>query len=70
MAHHGTGGLQKHSIGADYPYIMVATQRHGAGPLQWMVMDGATGNLSQRFSTSQAARIHLTSLRLRNCMHS
>ena len=70
MAHAGTGGLQKHSIGADYPFIMVAHQQHGYAPLEWSIMDGRTGNHSQKFRTSLEARIHLTSLRIRNMMHS
>jgi hypothetical protein len=70
MAHAGTGGLQKHSIGSDYPFVMVAHQRHGYAPLEWSIMDSRTGNHSQKFRTSQAARIHLTSIQIRNCMHS
>lgn len=70
MAHAGTGGLQRHSIGLDYPFTMVATHRHAAAPLRWMVMDCRTGNMSQAFPTSQAARIHLNSILVRNCMHS
>lgn len=70
MAHAGTGGLQKHSIGADYPFTLVATQSNGYARLQWVVMDCSTGNISRKFHTSMEARIHLTSLRIRNMMHS
>lgn len=67
--HAPSSGLRNHSVGADYPYVMVASQRHGYAPLSWSILDARTGNRSQEFHTSQAARIHLTSLRLRNVMH-
>lgn len=70
MAHAGTGGLQKHSIGADYPYVMVAHQHHGHAPLTWSIMDARTGNHSPKFRTSHEARMHLTSIHIRNMMHS
>lgn len=70
LPHAGTGGLRGHSIGAFYPYIFVATKRHAADPLSWFVMDGRTGNRSQTFRTAAAARIHATSLLIRNGMWS
>jgi hypothetical protein len=38
--------------------------------LEWSIMDSRTGNHSQKFRTSLAARIHLNSILVRNCMHS
>jgi len=70
MARAGHSGLQQHSIGADYPFALVATHRHATAPLRWMVMDCSTRSMSQSFPTSQAARIHMNSIRIRNCMHS
>lgn len=70
LPHAGTGGLRGHSIGAFYPYILVATKRHAADTLSWHVMDGRTGERSRDFLTGQAARIHATSLIIRNAMWS
>lgn len=65
-----TGGLQGHSVGTEYPYIIMGVADRYEAPTEYVVMDSRTGNRSQRFPTYMAAYIHLTSLRVRNCMHS
>jgi expansin (peptidoglycan-binding protein) len=70
MAHAGTGGLQKHSIGSDYPFTTAGTMKHADAPVEWRVMGCRTGNLSQHFRTYKEAQMHIASLRLRDMMHS
>lgn len=65
-----TGGLQAHSIGTDYPYMIVGTQTGAHAPTEWQVMDCRTSNRSRRFPTYQRAVIEQASLRTRNLMHS
>ena len=64
-----TGGLQGHSIGDEYPYLVHGVADRWEAPTEYVVMDTRTGNRSQRFPTYMAAYIHLTSLKVRNCMH-
>jgi len=65
----GTGGLQRHSVGAEYPYTIIARQSGPEAPLRWHVMDTRTGHESKGFSTHKAAEIEIASLKLRNMMH-
>ncbi len=65
-----TGGLQGHSVGADYPYMIIGVQDRLEAPTEWQVMDSRTSNRSARFPTYQRAVIEMTSLRTRNLMHS
>ena len=65
-----TGGLQGHSIGPDYPYLIIGVQDRLEAPTEWQVMDSRTSNRSPRFPTYQRAVIEMTSLRTRNLMHS
>lgn len=65
-----TGGLQGHSIGPDYPYMIIGVADRLEAPTQWVVMDSRTSNRSPRFPTYARALIELTSLKIRNCMHS
>lgn len=65
-----TGGLQMHSVGDEYPYIIHGVADSWEQPTQYQVMDSRTGNRSQRFPTYMAAYIHCISLKTRNLMHS
>jgi hypothetical protein len=65
-----TGGLQGHSVGADYPYMIIGIADRIEQPTEWQVMDCRTSNRSERFPTYQRAVIEMTSLRTRNLMHS
>jgi len=65
-----TGGLQAHSMGDEYPYIIHGITTGPTAPTEYQVMDSRTGNTSQRFPTYMSAYIHYTSLRVRNLMHS
>ncbi len=65
-----TGGLQAHSVGTDYPYMIVGIADRLEAPTEWQVMDCRTSNRSNRFPTYQRAVIEMTSLRTRNLMHS
>ena len=68
--HAGTGGLQTHSLGADYPWYILRSQTNGYAPLQYSVYNLVTGSRSQLFRTLRAAEIQLASIRVRNLMHS
>lgn len=68
--HAGTGGLQRHSLGADYPWYILRSRSHYEAPLEYSVYNLVTGARSQNFRTLQAAQIHLASIRVRNMMHS
>lgn len=65
-----TGGLQGHSVGSDYPYMIVGVQDRLEAPTEWRVMDTRTSKMSDKFPTQQRAVIEMASLRVRNCMHS
>lgn len=65
-----TGGLQGHSMGDEYPYLIIGVADRWEAPTEYSVMDTRTGNRSPRYPTYQRAYIELTSLKLRNCMHS
>lgn len=65
-----TGGLQGHSVGSDYPYMIVGVQDRLEAPTEWRVMDTRTSEMSDKFPTQQRAIIEMASLRVRNCMHS
>lgn len=65
-----TGGLQRHSIGTEYPYLIMGVQDRLEAPTEWVIMDTRTSNRSQRFPTYQRAVIELSSLRVRNLLHS
>lgn len=65
-----TGGLQGHSVGADYPYMIIGVQDHFTAPTEWQVMDCRTGNRSNRYPTQRRAIIEMSVLRCRNMMHS
>lgn len=59
-----TGGLQGHSIGDEYPY-MVAGVIDG-----FAVLDTRTGTMGAHRHTYREAEIDLHSLKIRNLMHS
>lgn len=65
----GTGGLQMHSIGAEYPYCIMGSMRHADAPTDWKVMDTRTGNTGVPRRTYKEAEIDLWSLKIRNMMH-
>jgi hypothetical protein len=65
-----TGGLQGHSVGSEYPYMIVGVQDRLEAPTEWRVMDTRTSKMSEKFPTQQRAIIEMASLRVRNCMHS
>lgn len=64
-----TGGLQGHSVGADYPYMIVGVQDRYEAPTRYRVMDTRTSKMSESFPTQQRAIIEMASLRTRNMMH-
>ena len=68
--HAGDGGLQGHSVGSDYPYMVVGVQDRLSAPTEWRVSDTRTGDMSAKFPTYQRAVIEMVSLRGRNMMHS
>jgi hypothetical protein len=65
-----TGGLQGHSVGSDYPYMIVGVQDRYEAPTRYRVMDTRNSRMSDAFPTQQRAIIEMASLRVRNCMHS
>lgn len=65
----GTGGLQRHSIGDEYPYTVMGVQSHANAPVRWKVLDTRTGNVSREFATHKEASIEIASLKIRNMMH-
>lgn len=67
---HNTGGLQRHSIGDEYPYIIIGVADRWEQPTQYQVMDSRTGLRSIRFPTYMGAYQHLVGLKIRNMMHS
>lgn len=66
----GTGGLQAHSVGAEYPYTIVGTQAHSEAPTGWYCMDTRTGKRGTPRRSYKEAEIDLWSLKIRNMMHS
>ena len=69
LGHANSGGLQKHSIGAEYPYTIVGTQQNQCAPTKWYCMDTRTGNRSPLRHSYKEAQIDLHSLKVRNMMH-
>ena len=80
--HAGNGGLQRHSLGEDYPYIIFGVEDYGnkskaerlaAGeampPMEWRVRHAVSGSESKNFPTYALAQIEVTTLRLRDMMH-
>jgi hypothetical protein len=64
-----TGGLQQHSVGAEYPYCIAGTMRHKDAPTQYYVMDTRTGAKGALRLAYKEAEIDLWSLKVRNMMH-
>mgnify|MGYP007124203539 CR=1 FL=1 len=64
-----TGGLQRHSVGAEYPYTVAGTMQHGDAQTQWYVQDLRTGNRGVLRATYKQAEIDLWALKVRNMMH-
>lgn len=50
MAHAANGGLQRHSVGELYPWIIV-----GTGDGRWYAMNGANGKTSGVFDRQDVA---------------
>ncbi len=65
----GTGGLQQHSVGAEYPYTIMGRQAHADAPTQWCVFDTRTGKEGELRRTYREAMLDLWSLKIRNMMH-
>jgi hypothetical protein len=65
-----TGGLQGHSVGSDYPYMIVGVQDRAEAPTRYRVMDTRTSKMSDSYPTQLRAIIEMTALRCRNLMHS
>jgi hypothetical protein len=65
-----TGGLQGHSVGSDYPYMIVGVQDRAEAPTRYRVMDTRTSKMSDAFPNQLRAIIEMTTLRCRNLMHS
>lgn len=65
----GTGGLQAHSIGWEYPYTIMGVQRGPEGALRWVVMDTRNGQLGADKATHKECEIEIASLKIRNMMH-
>ena len=59
-----TGGLQGHSIGVNYPYTVIGVGSH------WAAMDLRTGRTGNKQRSYKEAELDITSLKLRNLMHS
>ncbi len=79
MGHVEGGGLQRHSVGDIYPYIVMGVQNYGDKsladrggvevPMEWVVVDSRTGHRSESFRTCLGAHIHAGGLMIRNMMH-
>lgn len=67
--HAGNGGLQRHSIGDEYPYMVVGTQQNCKSPTKWYTMDLRTGARGILRHSYKEAEIDLWSLKTRNMMH-
>lgn len=70
LGHAGDGGLQRHSIGAEYPYTIIGVHDRIDAPVEWQVLDTRTGNRGHRRPTYNLAAQDLWALKLRNMMHS
>lgn len=70
LGHAGSGGLQRHSIGAEYPYTIIGVCDSLDAPVEWQVLDTRTGNLGHRRLTYNLAAQDLWALKIRNMMHS
>lgn len=66
----GTGGLQAHSIGWEYPYTVIGVQRGQEGALRWAVMDTRNGQIGADKATQRECTIEIASLKIRNMLHS
>ena len=66
----GTGGLQAHSIGWEYPYTVIGVQRGPEGALRWAVMDTRNSQIGADKATHRECTIEIASLKIRNMMHS
>jgi hypothetical protein len=62
-----TGGLQQHSIGDMFPYVVI---REGARAQWHVAMDMRTGNTGHRRRSYLEAQQDIASLKIRNLMHS
>lgn len=61
-------GLRGHSVGQLFPFTVIA---RGCGDaLMWHAMDMRTGNEGRACRTYNEAVIDITSIKLRNLMHS
>lgn len=69
LGHAGSGGLQRHSIGDQYPYTIVGTQHNAWAPTKWYVLHLCTNQRGILRHTYKEAEIDLYSLRIRNMMH-
>lgn len=69
LGHANSGGLQKHSIGDEYPYTIVGTQHNAWAPTKWYVMDTRTGKCGELRRSYKEAAADLWSLKIRNMMH-
>ena len=65
----GTGGLQAHSIGWEYPYTVIGVQRGPEGALRWAVMDTRNGQIGADKATQRECTIEIASMKIRNMMH-
>lgn len=60
--HHGKSGLQGHSIGDEYPFVIYKVG-HSDGPDKWAVLDGSTGHYHpERFDTYPQAQAFIKEL--------
>ena len=66
----GTGGLQAHSIGWEYPYTVIGVHRGAEGALRWAVMDTRNGQIGADKATHRECTIEIASLKIRNMMNS
>lgn len=69
LGHANSGGLQKHSIGAEYPYTIVGTQQNACAPTKWFVTDTRTSKCGELRHSYKEAAADLWSLKIRNMMH-
>ena len=63
-AHAGNGGLRGHSIGDQYPYLVMG--RGSKGGNTYYPMDCRTGNKGRPRRTYKAAEIEIYALKIRN----
>lgn len=59
----GTGGLQKHSIGEDYPYTIEGVQAGPDAPTKWRVLCTRTNWRGETHDTYQQAHVELVKLK-------